>query len=358
MKRFFTVLTALALALSLVAFGGCGDRGPAVMEYEGVKLTEDIYRYWISCYKAQLAYEINGENEEQMAALIDENIKKSLVCVGLFNRYGLTLNRTAREQIDRGMKQLLADVGGGDMAAFNEAAAVYGIDYEGLKIAFSYDQMAAALREYLFGDRGYYAISEQNYEKYYEDTYAHVQMIYISLVDFTTDEDGLRLWDSESGSYVYTKKKGVALQAQLEKAAAVRALLSGDLTDAGFRAIESEYGEDPSADTYTDGYYFSKEVDYDGYIKEVTDRALTMEVGSFAEVESDIGIHFLYRTAPTQKGWDAAANEDFFEGFIERVRDYYFEWTVSQETVKVAVYSHVKDTVIFKDQPENWELYW
>ena len=68
MKRICLCLLSLMLIASLLLCG-CGDRGPVVMEYDGIRLTEDIYRYWISCYKAQFAYELNEENEEELAAL-------------------------------------------------------------------------------------------------------------------------------------------------------------------------------------------------------------------------------------------------------------------------------------------------
>ena len=206
MKSAICCFCALLLTLACLLTGCGGDRGPVVMEYGGVRLTEDIYRYWVACYKAQFAYDLNEENREEIYELIDKNIKKSLVAVGLFNRYGLQLSSTAREQIDRGLDMLVEDIGGGNRGMFNEATAMYGIGYDGLKIAFTYEQMAAALREYLFGEDGYYSISKEQYANYCEETYARVRMIYISLVDFATDEDDLRIWDSESGSYVYTEK--------------------------------------------------------------------------------------------------------------------------------------------------------
>ena len=357
MKRICLCLLSLMLIASLLLCG-CGDRGPVVMEYDGIRLTEDIYRYWISCYKAQFAYELNEENEEEIAALIDTNIKKSLICVGLFNSYGLKLSDTAREQINRAMNRLVDDIGDGNRAEFDEAISVYGIDYEGLKIAFSYEQMGSALREYLFGDNGYFSIAKEQYEEHYENTYSRVHMIYISLVDFEVDEDGLRIWDNESQSYVYTALTGVERNMQLAKAAELREKLAGVGDEAGFLALMKEYNEDPTAEEYKGGYYFSSELDYSEYVSAVTDAAQDAVIGQVKETESEIGIHFLYRVAPEEEGWSKGANEDFFEGFVDRVRDRYFEIAITDELPNVAVYQGVKDTVDFTAIPANWELYW
>lgn len=358
---FFRILSVLLLLALLFATVGCScaDRGPAVMEYEGVRLTEDIYRYWLSCYKAQLSYELNEENRDEILALIHENIKKSLVCAGLFTRYGLQLSDSAREQINRAMEQLVSDLGDGDRAAFEAVTAQYGIGYDGLKIAFSYEQMAVSLREYLFGDNGRLSISRDNYEEYYQETYAHVYMIYIPLVDFVEDEDGIRLWDSEAQQYVYTEKTGEAWKTQMQKIEQIRAALSDpEAGEAAFRKLSETYNEDPSAESYPGGYYFSKEIDYADYVEQVTAQALTMTAGSFAEVRSDIGVHFLYRAASDEGAWEEEDNADFFDGFVDRVRDYYFEFTVAQETVNVAVYNDVMATVDFDAIPPNWEIYW
>ena len=357
MKRIVClILSALCLVLMLTACPA--DRGPAVMEYEGVRLTEDIYRYWVACYKAQFAYQLNEENEDEIAALIDENIKKSLVSVGLFNRYGLKLSDTAREQINRGMGLLVEDIGNGDRAAFNEAISEYGIDYDGLKIAFTYEQMAIALRDYLFGENGHYSISREQVENYYKETYAHVYMIYICTVDFETDEDDLRIWDEESGSYIYEKKTGDDLAAALGKADEVREALKTLRNEEEFRALAEDLTEDTSSEKYTDGYYFSTEGDYSDYVTAVTDKVHGMKVGEVAEVESEIGIHFIYRAEPTAEAWDAGVNEDFFEGFDARVRHAYFEMAVTTELPLVAVYGTVKDEIDFDAIPANWEIYW
>ena len=358
MKRIFCLILALSLCLVTLLTSCTGNSGPVVMEYEGVRLTEDIYRYWVACYKAQFAYQLNEENEEEIAALIDENIKKSLVSAGLFNRYGLQLSDTAREQINRGISLLVEDIGNGDRAAFNEAIAEYGIDYDGLKIAFTYEQMALALRGYLFGENGHYSISREQYENYYKETYAHVYMIYVCTVDFATDEDNLRIWDEESGSYLYEKKTGTALAEALAKADEVRTALKTLRSEAEFQALAEDLTEDPSSKKYTDGYYFSKEGDYSDYVSAVTDKVHSLKVGETAEVESEIGYHFIYRAEPTAEAWDAGVNEDFFEGFDARVRHRYFEMAVTTELPLVAVYSTVKDEIDFSAIPANWELYW
>ena len=56
MKKLFSLLLVLCL-LALPVLTGCAVREvPIVMEYLGLRLDEDVYEYWLSCYRAQFAY--------------------------------------------------------------------------------------------------------------------------------------------------------------------------------------------------------------------------------------------------------------------------------------------------------------
>lgn len=352
-------ITALLLAVCLLAplaLAACGDSRPVVMEYKNVRLTEDVYRYWLACYRAQFAYMETDENRARLGELAVANIQRSLVCVGLYDGYGLQLSTSTRDVINAAMDRLVENAGGKE--ALNEALSVWGMDYNGLKTVVTYEQKASALRQYLFGTYGAYEITEEQKEEFYQDTYARVKMIYIPYVDFVLDDDGNRIYDPKTGTYRYTAKTGTALEKQQARAAAVRAALATVTTEEAFEALIKTYNEDESNESYPNGYYFSKNEDYSTYIEEVPAAALAMEVGRTREVESDYGVHFLLRLENDEGAYENEANSDFFANFETYVADYAFAYMITSELPKITVYTEVKNGIRYEDVEPNFDIYW
>ena len=235
MKKLLS-LCALLVILSLI-LGGCAVRDvPIVMEYNGLRLYEDVYEYWLCCYRAQFAYDETDENRDRLAEIADINIMKTLAAAALFDSYGLQLDTAARDIINAAMEKLVENAGG-TREAFDKAAATYGIDYEGMRLAITYERKAQALYNAMYGQNGAYTITDEQYESYYQTTYARVKMIYVSYVDFLTDEDGDRVWDPKTERYQYTQKTGKALAAQQQKSQAVRERLLSAPTEKDFDSM-------------------------------------------------------------------------------------------------------------------------
>ena len=228
-KRWLALLLCAALLSPLCA---CASRSPAVMRYGETELSTTVYRYWLSCYRASFYDRETAENRGYYAALADENIKKSLVAVALFDGYGLRLGDVGHDTVDAAMQRLVESFG--DRAAFDAAAARYGTDYDGVRAAVTYEQKSSALYSYLFGTGGVYEIEEKDYETAYQKTYTHVRMIFIPYVDYILSEGGDKIYDTASGTYLFREKTGAALRRQEEKSAAVRAALAAGVDDAAF----------------------------------------------------------------------------------------------------------------------------
>lgn len=351
--KILILLLCLALSLSL---GACGVREvPTVMEYGGVRLDEQVYAYWLACYRAQFAYQETPENMARLAEISDLNIKKTLVAAALFDGYGLQLDTAARDIINAAMASLEENAGG-TREALEQAAATYGIDYEGLRLAVTLEQKATALFNYLFGAAG--SITDEQYEAYYQKTYSRVRMVYISYVDLVLDEDGERVWDPATGTYLSTPKTGEALAEQEEKAAAVRAGISNGMSEEDFEALVTAYDEDPATKSYPNGFYFSEEVDYTDYIEELPRAALALSPGETAEVQSDYGVHFLLSLPCDEGAYAEEANADFFDGFEERTARYFYEALITARTTGVTVYHEVKDKIRYENVTPNFDLYW
>ncbi|MBQ8350670.1 MAG: hypothetical protein IJY20_01325 [Clostridia bacterium] len=356
MKKLLSLLLLASLCLCLLP--GCGMRDvPIVMEYSGLRLDEDVYEYWLCCYRAQFAYEETEGNLDRLAEIADINIRKTLVAAALFDSNGLQLDTAARDIINAAMDKLVENAGG-TREELDKAAAAYGIDYDGLRLAITYEQKAQALYNYLYGTNGVLAPTDEQYETYYQATYARVKMVYISYVDFLTDEDGNRVWDPKNERYVYEAKTGTALSDQEKKAAAVRARLTSGLTEKDFDELIKTYDEDPATKGYPNGFYFSRELDYESYIPELTEKALSMKPGETGEVRSDYGVHILY-ALPCDKGaYAEKANADFFDGFTDRVGRYLYEETINSHLVEVTVYAEVKANTKYAEVEPNFDLYW
>ena len=351
-----------ALALGLVAclllpFGlaACGGGGEVVLSYKNVRLTEDIYRYWLACYRAQFYHSETEETLSDFAALAEENIMRSVICVGLFDAYGLQLDTAARDTVEAAMERLVENAGG--KAALEEQAAAFGIDYKGLKNAITYEQKAAALRQYLFGEGGVYTVSDSEKSDFYKENYARVQMIYIPYVNFVLDDDGNRVFDPQKGIYKYETKSGAEIAVQKEKVAAVRAAVADGMDEKEFAELMKLYNEDKSAEEYPNGYYFTALEGYSTYIEEIPTAAVDMTVGEVREVRSEYGVHFLLRLSPEDGGYSKEENADFFENFEMLVTEQAFYVVISSELGNVTVHEP-KDGIRYEEIEPNFDLYW
>jgi hypothetical protein len=354
-----TLLSCLALVLILaLVLPGCAVRNvPVVMEYQGLRLDEDVYEYWVACYRAQFAYDETEENRARLAEMTDVNIMKTLVAAALFDRFGLQLDTAARDIINAAMDKLVENAGG-TREQLDEAAAAYGIDYEGLRIAITMERKAQALYNAMYGPNGSRTITDEEYELFYQASYVRVKMIYVSYVDFLTDEDGNRVWDTQAGRYQYVEKTGDELAKQQKKAEVVRQQMLSGLSESVFDGIATANNEDPAAKEYPNGYYFSRELDYKDYIPEVTAAAMQLVPNTATEVRSDYGVHFLYALPCDEGAWSEEANADFFDGFEERVGRYLYEEEINKHLTAVTVYHEVKIKTRYEDVEPNFDIYW
>lgn len=360
MKQFSTVKRAvlcLCLVLVLLLATACpAPRGRVVMTYDGLSLTEDIYRFWMSCYRAQFAHLEATEGADKLATLADTNIRKSLIAASVFDATGLRLDRTARNQIDGAMRSLVELYGSRE--ALDEALAVYEITYDGLRLAISYEQKAAALSNYLFGEGGVYAPGEKECEDYYKELYCRVQVITLLYVDFKLDANGERIFDRTTGKYLYEEKTDEALDAQLEKEAELASKLYDGIDEIAFQQLLAAYNNDNAAKEYPSGYYFAKGGDYREYIEEIPKAALEMDEGTVVRVESEYGVHFLLRVPLDKGAYGAEENKDFFPDFYARMQAYYFELYITQLLSQVEVDHEVLSSIRYEECEPNFDVYW
>ena len=359
LSRIGRTAALVLLACLLLAFScltGC-SRAAVVMEYNGARLPEDVYAYWLACYRAQFASRENGENTAALAAEANANIACTLIAVSLFDGLGLSLSQAARTQIDLAMQSLVA-ANGGTREGLDKVAARYRTNYDALKIAVTYEQKANALYHYYFDDGGAFSVTEDVYESYMKEHYARVDMIFIPLVDFVTDDSGNRVYDAAAGRYKTVPKSGEVLAARQAEIEKVRAALADGTDAAAFAALAKEYGADTSRADYTMGYYFSDSTDYRDYVPAIPRAALGLAEGETTEVESYMGVHFLLRLPFEGGDYAKKVNEDFFDGFTDRVKQQLFHAMISAYLNDVIYDSAALGNYNYATTEPNYDLYW
>lgn len=361
MKNRLTRLAAALLVLCLLCpcLFACAETGDPVLAYKNAKITDDVYRYWMACYRAQFAAAETEENRARLAEIAHANIARSLICVGLFDGYGLRLDTAARDIVNEAVASIEESLGG--RAELEKALAVWGMDINGLKTAITHEQKASALRDYLFGENGVYAISEEMAEEYYQESYARVYMIFIPYVDFETDADGNRIFDPLTQSYRYKQKSAPKLEVQQYRAATVRAAVTaeGGITQEAFLALAKDYNEDESAKSYENGYFFGKNEDYSTYIREIPAAALAMKVGEVHELTSEYGVHFLFRAESTKGAYADDKNADFFGEFDSNLKAYAYERLITAELPFVTVTDPaLLSSIRYEEIEPNYGVYW
>jgi len=101
--------------------------------------------------------------------------------------------------------------------------------------------------------------------------------------------------------------------------------LYASLTDCSpleFEAAILEHNEDGGSETYTDGYYLQKNLDYEAmgselaYFSDIISATDTMNDYEIAEILSDnAGYHIIMKYPPSPKAYENPVNEVWFKNF-------------------------------------------
>ena len=125
MKSFIKILSLLLVAAILMplTMSSCGYRSKydTVMEYKGIKLTEEFYNYWIATYKRNILASYTDASdtkefwnsmfdetrtvEEYFTALLNEEITNYLISQDLYKRYKLKLPSATKKSIKNDIKE-------------------------------------------------------------------------------------------------------------------------------------------------------------------------------------------------------------------------------------------------------------
>ena len=219
------VCLMLALLLCAAALVSCAEavKDP-VMEYEGEKIPLEMYEFMLSRMKGSLARqghdvsatsefwgEMHGDsgltNEQYYTKAALDTCKNYLAALAIFEEEGMTLSKTALENIEEEIGFYIEYDGKGDEAKLDLILQKYGTTTEGLRKIYEIEAKYNAVVASLYGS-GASQIAGNVKDEYYKANYYRFKQILVSdfYYEYVTDENGDMIYfDSESGKPIYDK---------------------------------------------------------------------------------------------------------------------------------------------------------
>ena len=289
-----------------------------------------------------------------------EDAKTYLAALYAFEQEGLELPKSTVDEIDEEIERMIEDDADGSKNTFNSMLKSYGVNHKMLREAYLMEAKIAMLNDHLFA-----SLDKSIIEEYYQANYVRFKQVFIYTYDlvYYTDENGDDVYydstDSKRIAYdeskpkkygsdgkVITDKNGDAIRVtddgriaydkqngkrspvldengyQLHRdytkeeliAASDRAQLILEESEKKnytlFDRLVDDYGEDEGMVQYPNGYYMTKNSEYD--VKKVLDAVFEMEVGEVKRVDSEYGIHIVMKYELDKGAYDNKENADFF----------------------------------------------
>lgn len=303
MKKTRITALLLCLVMIMLCFSSCG-MGKAAMEYKGRKISANMYSYWMSKIKTayvsasnnndayfDTAYNDDMTYEDKLMEEIDYNTKVFLVCLTLFEEFGLKVSNSAKESIELSMDDLVESYGSKE--ELNLALAPYDVDYEALKDIMLIEQKANDVFDYLYDKGGPREISDEKIDLFYKENYRLMDMIIIFTgVEYEKDSDGKLVVDSTTGGY---KTKELSNEDKAKKIALANDIVSKLQNGEDFDALKRQYNEDVNSDEFKDGYYMLPSNDVEVYGADIVVAAQSTEIGGVTKVEDENVIYIMKR---------------------------------------------------------------
>ena len=326
MKRIVSILLVIITLASLCA---CGNDNYA-MKYDGITLSQNEYLYWLSSYKALfLSYYLGGNDtdeawltqiadngttvEDLLGGIANDNIKNNLVCMSIFDRLGLKLDKESLQEVDTYVSGLTTTAG--STSALDSALSAYGVDSKLLKNIYTNEKKIEKAKTALFDEGGELELTYSEMNDHYKKAYVRVKHIYINSVqDFAKDDEGDLIIDSDTGTY---KTRALTDEEKAEKIALAESINAQILAGGNFDELMAEHTADTAMINYPNGYYVTTSSRL--LPTALIEKAFTMNNGESAYIESEIGIHIIKREPLEERGYEIEENAPFFSDFKDSI---------------------------------------
>lgn len=382
-KRLLIIFTSVFLGCVLlfgIIFGTIAlvKNSRSVMRYKGIYLNEGVSNYLctsfkydyirslnrmgIECYDTDAFWESDGEDGKTQGELLSERTEEYLkqVIVGsyLFDR-NTRLSKDDKAVIDKAVTEVLEYRANSDVSYFNELAEDMGFTYRDFKTATEMLYKYEMAQKVIFGYDGASLSSGMfgaECDEYFESTYSRVKLMIIRT-------EGEYAIDPETGKEVYSEfdeDKKAQIQ---DTIGYIRTLIyntENEVADVGMNelAFDSYIKDHFPTGTVNDaeGYYFSPvssySVEFALDAPEVVRKALSLDVGHYAEAEIDVGVCFIYRCPLEEGAYERISLAHFFSDFYERASDYLYICSLESYSEYVTVKDKYDKYAII-DKPYN-----
>ena len=346
---------------------------------------------------------------------IFESTKTYLAALYLFDQRELELPDSYIDEIDAKLDELIESDANGSKSQFNSILSDYGVNYKVLREAYIIEAKIDYLKDDIFGADGS-LISDELIEDYYQSNYRRFKQVFLYTYDYvyekdanghdiyytesgriaydtsknkSTDENGNAVYDKngdiiyitkdengkdriaydtkngerkptrdEDGNYIISNVSDAEYAQISFEAEQIAAMVKKD-DFTGFDSLVEKYTMDEGMEKYPDGYYIAADTDYDS--PEVVEKLFELEVGEYATVKSDYGIHIIMRYENEEKAYDEDDYSDFFISnstgnyiFMDKLRDYLLSEHVAGYKDKIVVDEAIKDSMDIKRIGANY----
>ena len=298
----FTVILSMLLPTVL---SSCSQVSyDVVMEYNGIKLTEDKYYYWMSTFKRNILssysdafdteafwngkYDDERTVEEYFTEVINRRIVNYLIAQDIYKKHRLTMPEEDRKAIEEDIREKISYYG--SRGALNKELSTLKLNIDSLKDVYTWEEKHDTVYDYLFGEGGEYEISDSRLGKYFEENYGRIQYIVFYTTKIQTNDKGDYVYD-ENGDLIteeMTDKEKQELQGRID--ACMTELEGG----AAFADMQNKYSQYNTLEKYPNGFYLSaNEVDIWG--PEIVLAVKNAEVGEVVRVEEESAVFIVKR---------------------------------------------------------------
>lgn len=356
------ISAAAATLLAACALVSCSPE--SVMTYGSHSINENEFSYYLATYKGKYAQTYadfkntpeyfssvvtdDGQTvEDVLYSAVVHNVEMTLVCEQMFDDYGLSLSRSVEDTINSYIGDFVDEYADGSRNKFNAALGAYGVNINMLKKIYLRDEKVSALYDALYGTNGIIGITDEDRQNYLDENYVRVRHIYVNnKYMYATDEDGVQEYTDDG----LRKKRQLTAEELAAKQALIDAIDESLAEGADFDEVYDAFSEDKY---YKNGYYISENMDF---IEDVTDSAMSLEVGEYKKIETDYGTHYIMRLEMDEKPWENEDNSDFFDGYDTTVGQALFADMAEEKISEVVLNEEVLGEYTMADSAINYRF--
>ena len=356
------ISAAAATLLAACALASCSSE--SVMTYGSHSINENEFSYYLATYKGKYAQTYadfkntpeyfssvvtdDGQTvEDVLYSAVVHNVEMTLVCEQMFDDYGLSLSHSVEDTINSYIDDFVDEYADGSRNKFNAALGAYGVNINMLKKIYLRDEKVSALYDALYGTNGIIGITDEDRQNYLDENYVRVRHIYVNnKYMYATDEDGVQEYTDDG----LRKKRELTAEELAAKQALIDAIDESLAEGADFDEVYDAFSEDKY---YKNGYYISENMDF---IEDVTDSAMSLEVGEYKKIETDYGTHYIMRLEMDEKPWENEDNSDFFDGYDTTVGQALFADMAEEKISEVVLNEEVLGEYTMADSAINYRF--